>query len=131
MNESIVAVPNDVSDPQVLRRFLLRLIEELDSVLGFRGNDGLVRQSELTSAEQSITQVTGTTLAATALALEELTEVVNSIVIEAEDDNTSIEDQIADILVRLDDLETLTTTHTAQILNHENRITALENPPPP
>ena len=49
-NESIAAIPPDVTQPEVLRRFLLRLVEELDLVLGFRGNDALVRQSELTAA---------------------------------------------------------------------------------
>tara|TARA_R110000851_G_scaffold14313_5_gene48499 strand:+ start:10146 stop:10532 length:387 start_codon:yes stop_codon:yes gene_type:complete len=128
MNESIAAVPNDVADPQVLRSFLLRLIEELDLVLGFRGNDGLVRQSELTNAEQSITQVTGTTLAATALALAELTEVVSNTIAEVEDGETGVSEQLADLTTRVEDLETLTAVHTAELLDHETRITALENP---
>jgi len=35
-NESIISVPPNVTDPVVLRRFLLRLVEQLDIVIGNR-----------------------------------------------------------------------------------------------
>jgi hypothetical protein len=53
-NESIIAVPVDVAEPKVLKRFLTRLIEELDLVLGFRGGDPYVSQSDLVGASTSL-----------------------------------------------------------------------------
>lgn len=41
-NESIAAVPADISDRDTLKRFLDRLVEQLDIVLGFRGGDPYV-----------------------------------------------------------------------------------------
>ena len=41
-NESIAAVPADVQDPVILKRFLDRLVERLDIVLGYRGGDPYV-----------------------------------------------------------------------------------------
>ena len=35
-NESLISVPPNVNDPVVLRRFLLRLVEQLDIVIGNR-----------------------------------------------------------------------------------------------
>lgn len=42
VNESIAAVPADISDPITLKRFLDRLVERLDIVLGYRGGDPYV-----------------------------------------------------------------------------------------
>jgi len=49
-NQTIASVPANVEEPTVLKRFLLRLIEELDIVLGYRGDSSYVSQSQLTSA---------------------------------------------------------------------------------
>jgi len=38
-NQSIISVPPNVEDPVVLRRFLSRLVEELDVVFGKRGGE--------------------------------------------------------------------------------------------
>jgi len=49
-NESIIQVPPNVEEPIVLQRFLLRLVEELDIVLGKRAagtNDQYVAQKQL------------------------------------------------------------------------------------
>lgn len=45
-NESIAAVPTDVSDPATLKRFLDRLVEKLDIVLGYRGGDPYLTSDE-------------------------------------------------------------------------------------
>lgn len=130
MNESLVAIPANVSeDSEVLQRFLIRLVEELDLVLGLRGDDGLVRQSELSSAAESITSQTSTTLASVATALEELTTVVEGIVETATDENTTVAEQLAELTARVEDLEILTSTHTATLADHEARIAALEAAP--
>jgi len=46
-NQTIASVPPNVEEPIVLKRFLLRLIEELDIVLGYRGDSSYVSQSQL------------------------------------------------------------------------------------
>lgn len=45
-NESIAAVPADVTDPDTLKRFLDRLVERLDIVLGYRGGDPYVTEGD-------------------------------------------------------------------------------------
>lgn len=46
-NETIVAVPANITEPVILKRFLDRLIEKLDIVLGFRGEEGYITGNEL------------------------------------------------------------------------------------
>lgn len=128
MNESIVAIPPNVEEPLVLKRFLQRLVEELDQVLGFRGDDALVRQSELNSATSSVTQSAETTLAGVAEALVTVQEQVAQLTATVEDGSTGVQSQIDDIKVRLDDLEAWMVTAQAELDDHEIRITALENP---
>lgn len=41
-NQTIVAVPPNIEEPQVLKGFLNRLIEKLDVVLGYRGDQGYI-----------------------------------------------------------------------------------------
>ena len=43
-NESIAVVPVDVKDPDTLKRFLDRLVERLDIVLGYRGGDPYITE---------------------------------------------------------------------------------------
>lgn len=86
-NQTIIAVPVDVAEPQVLKRFLTRLIEELDLVLGFRGEDPYVSQSDLSGIRDTATTIVDLARAATANAssiaevaedLAELAETVQS-----------------------------------------------------
>jgi len=39
-NQTLVAIPPKIDNPKDLRTFLIRLVERLDVVLGFRGNEG-------------------------------------------------------------------------------------------
>lgn len=54
-NESIISVPPSLDDPITLRRFLAQLVEKIDIVIGTRGNDEYVKQSELTSVTTTLT----------------------------------------------------------------------------
>ena len=45
-NESIATVPVDVKDPDTLKRFLDRLVERLDIVLGYRGGDPYITEED-------------------------------------------------------------------------------------
>ena len=61
-NESIIQVPPNVGEPIVLQRFLLRLVEELDILLGKRAgatNDQYVAQQQL--LETAVTLTTAVT----------------------------------------------------------------------
>lgn len=65
-NETIIAVPLIVEQPGQTRQFLVRLIEKLDIVLGYRGDDPYVSLSQLQSAssvaQDSLTQLERTVL---------------------------------------------------------------------
>jgi hypothetical protein len=50
INETIIAVPTTVEAPGQTRQFLVRLVEKLDIVLGYRGNDPYVSAADLQSA---------------------------------------------------------------------------------
>ena len=106
-NESIASIPADVSDPQVLRRFLLHLVEELDLVLGFRGDDSLVRQSELATTVEGIANSADVTLASVSEGLVQLQE--EFALHEAGNDDTveQLQSQIDALTIRVDDLEDL------------------------
>lgn len=124
MNESIIALPPNVEEPQVLKRFLQNLIVELDEVLGFRGSDASVRQSDL----KSVAQGTVATFTDLAEALAELTSRVDALAeiqTVAEDD---LDLELSSVKSRLDDLETWQTNAQAVLEDHETRITALETP---
>tara|TARA_R110000851_G_C13101812_1_gene568631 strand:+ start:8833 stop:9537 length:705 start_codon:yes stop_codon:yes gene_type:complete len=57
-NESIIQVPPNVGEPIVLQRFLLRLVVELDILLGKRAsstNDAYVTQQDLISIGKELT----------------------------------------------------------------------------
>lgn len=49
-NESLIQVPLELAEPLQLRKFLLQLVERLDVVLGFRGQDSYVTKTELQSS---------------------------------------------------------------------------------
>lgn len=58
-NESIVAVPLNLENPEVLKRFLRTLVERLDIVLGYRGtgNDAALTRNQLRDTEDTLTSV--------------------------------------------------------------------------
>lgn len=55
-NESLIQVPPNVAEPIVLQRFLLRLVEELDIIMGRRGavSEQYVAQKELIAAGDAL-----------------------------------------------------------------------------
>mgnify|MGYP003632700955 CR=1 FL=1 len=109
-NESIIQVPPNVGEPIVLQRFLLRLVEELDILLGKRAsstNDEYVTQQELIAIGSKLT-------IAIALAQEELYAATLIIEEAADNASTDADTEIANIKVeqvqqntRLDVLDNL------------------------
>lgn len=108
-NESLIQVPSNVEEPLVLQRFLLRLVEELDIVLGKRAastDDQYVAQKELVAIGTSLT----TAIESAQIALEE-----TLLEIEA-----ARADSSSEVESRLDDLE-------VSQLNQDGQLSVLEN----
>ena len=57
-NSSFIAVPQDVTDATELKRFLDRLVVQLDTAFGHRGEDGFVKESAETTANPVQTAIT-------------------------------------------------------------------------
>ncbi len=53
-NESLISVPPNVDDPIVLRRFLSRLVEQLDVVIGNRASQGYATEQELAAQAEDL-----------------------------------------------------------------------------
>jgi hypothetical protein len=56
-NESIIAVPVGVEKPGQTRQFLVRLVEQLDLVIGTRGGDPYVPESRLNETTAELTKL--------------------------------------------------------------------------
>ena len=53
-NESIIAVPVTVEQPGQTRQFLVRLVEQIDTILGRRGGDPYVSASQLANTQDGL-----------------------------------------------------------------------------
>lgn len=106
-NESLIAVPVDVAEPFVLKRFLTRLIEELDIVLGYRGGDPYLRSSDIKSVEQGL-EGTTTTLNGLDRAISETDATVSQLV----EDVTVLDDRLTNDESALSDLTGLVLAST-------------------
>lgn len=56
-NETLIQVPNSLDEPIQLRKFLLQLIEKLDIILGYRGQDPYLKNTDLGTTENTITSL--------------------------------------------------------------------------
>lgn len=56
-NQSIIAVPSNIEDPVILRRFLSKVVEQLDIVVGARASEARVAitQKDVDDAVDSLT----------------------------------------------------------------------------
>lgn len=91
-NQTLVQIPLDTTtDPERLRIFLLRLIEKLDVVLGYRGNDGYVSQSELARTDQEI-NIADLTLIGLAQEIQRLFEITTANTEAISDNSDNIEE---------------------------------------
>lgn len=61
-NESIIAVPITVEQSGQTRQFLVRLVERLDLVIGTRGGDPYVPESQLVETQAGLTKLEQTVL---------------------------------------------------------------------
>jgi len=101
-NESIIQVPPNVEEPIVLQRFLLRLVEELDIILGKRAagtNDQYVAQKDLVDSANALT-------VAIADAQERLDEAAELLA-------QTVEDNRDDLEAEIEEIKTVNATQTA------------------
>jgi len=59
-NESLLPVPSNVAEPLALRKFLVSLIEKLDIILGYRGQDPYVSKKDFLSTAELLTTLPAT-----------------------------------------------------------------------
>lgn len=59
-NETLIQVPAELAEPLQLRKFLLQLIERLDIVLGFRGQDPYLTKTDLQSSAEILSNLPAT-----------------------------------------------------------------------
>lgn len=96
-NETLIGVPLNVEKAGQTRTFLVRLVEKLDVVLGYRGDDPYVPLSQLQSESatntENLTQLEQTILTVLTNALNSNSEVtVGLISALAEETNAAIDD---------------------------------------
>lgn len=113
-NETIAAVPANVNEPVVLKRFLDRLIERLDIVLGLRGDSGYITATDL---EQGLSTIgTSEEVEALAASLAEVEEsnsaLANSI--------TQNADAISGVETRLSSVELDSNFHDFNYAGYED-----------
>lgn len=91
-------MPANVTEPDVLKRFLNRLIEELDIVLGYRGNSAYITQADLEDSTATLGTIVQDILANTesiadsATAIESLAKDLESLTSTVSDNAQAISD---------------------------------------
>lgn len=94
-NESMVAVPLNVEEAGETRKFLLRLVEKLDIVFGYRGNDPFVTVSQLNSTtEGGLTQLEKTILAVITALVNDNSSILNELITTLSDETTDAIDAL-------------------------------------
>lgn len=124
-NETIIAVPITLDQPGQVRQFLVRLVEKLDIVLGYRGDDPYVTSSQLQSvsgaASTGLTQLEQTILNIITQLLTENSDVVTQLV------NTVSEDT-ADAIDALKSPDTVTDSdNSTQVISNPPTQTEVQN----
>ena len=135
VNQSLVSVPPNVDDPLVLQRFLSRLVEQLDIVLGNRAGptNQYVSQEELLAQANTLTSLLQDAQSSLEQALLRLDDTDELIVEELTKRITAAEQKNVEQDGRLDDIDTLNTTQNGRLdgmdtLNttQNGRLTSLE-----
>ncbi len=118
-NESIMAVPITVEQPGQTRQFLVRLIERLDIVIGTRGGDPYVAQSELNKTTSAGLTALEKTILEIITKLFSIDNAATAILV-----NTILETSLAAIDSAISDLKSPST-----ITNANTTTETISNPP--
>ena len=111
-NQSIISVPPNVEDPTVLRRFLSRLVEQLDVVVGNRAgpNDQYVSQEELLTQAEELTREIENARDILADLVDQIGDLNSEAVIELTQRITAVEQKNNEQDTELNDLDSRVTT---------------------
>lgn len=122
INESLFQVPASVEDPDVLKRFLDRLVERLDIVLGYRGDNPYAATSDLTTAVGALTQEAEQIATKLVEETESLNEQLLTLVAQLEEQLQ----QLVSLLFRVETLETEVSDILLELVSFDSRLDALE-----
>lgn len=122
INESLFQVPASVEDPDVLKRFLDRLVERLDIVLGYRGDNPYAATSDLTTAVGVLTQEAEQIATKLVEETESLNEQLLTLVAQLEEQLQ----QLASLLSRVETLEAEVSDILLELVSFDSRLDALE-----
>lgn len=122
INESLFQVPASVEDPDVLKRFLDRLVERLDIVLGYRGDNPYAATSDLTIAVDALTQEADQIATKLVEETESLNEQLLTLVAQLEEQLQ----QLASLLSRVETLEAEVSDILLELTGFSARLDALE-----
>jgi hypothetical protein len=108
-NQSLVAIPPNVEEPIVLKRFLSRLVEQLDIVLGNRAGpqNKYADQQQLVSLNEQLTTNLKSALESLEYAILQTSELTDDEVIELTKRVLVVEDVNSQQNTRLNDIELL------------------------
>lgn len=122
INESLFQVPASVEDPDVLKRFLDRLVERLDIVLGYRGDNPYAATSDLTIAVDVLTQEAEQIATKLVEETESLDEQLLTLVAQLKEQLQ----QLASLLYRVETLEAEVSDILLELAGFSARLDALE-----
>lgn len=122
INESLFQVPASVEDPDVLKRFLDRLVERLDIVLGYRGDNPYAATSDLETAVSVLTAEAEQLTAQLVIETESLNQQLLILVTQLEEQLK----QLVDLLARVETLETEVSDILLELVSLDSRLDELE-----
>lgn len=120
-NFSLISIPPDVEEPVVLRRFLARLVEELDIVLGNRAGpqNQYTDQEQLLDTAKTLTDALDIAKESLEFAITQVEDLSNEVVVELTARLSAIEQLNIEQDNRLDIIEQVD-------LDQDNRLDTIE-----
>lgn len=122
INESLFQVPASVEDPAVLKRFLDRLVERLDIVLGYRGDNPYTATSDLTNAVAKLAQEAELVTSQFTAEVENLNQQLLTLIAQLEEQLQ----QLIGLLDRVEALEVEVSDILLELANLDARLATLE-----
>jgi len=133
VNQSLVSVPPNVEEPVVLRRFLSRLVEQLDVVLGNRAgpSNQYIDQEQLLAASSELTELLDEARSTLETALNQVEDVSEEALLELAQRITAAEEKNVEQDARLDAVELKNTQQDTRLdaveLKNTQQDTRLDN----
>lgn len=116
-NESIIAVPPNINEPIVLQRFLTRLVEQLDIVLGNRAgpNKQYTSQEQLLIESDKLSKLLEDASNSLEAAIQQVDSLSNEAILTLTERIIIIEAKDVEQDNRLDAIETLNATQNSRL----------------